>query len=317
MQRSPSPTRSPPAPYPWEMRIPPPPKLTHNAEEKGESRERLSLTLFRRKAALPSFEAKLEANDAAKQAAALAAERAAAAKTKAEAANKVHEAARQRDAEISEAGRLAAENASNAPLLAVEALNQIKQGHLARREEFLKLAKEIDLQRTDSLKRQLGESILARGTTTNALMKEWDRNGDGNLQKIEFKQAIRLSLTLKASNEQIEELFDAFDGDGGGTLTIAELKPAIRELHDFCRSERSREKRYLLQAEQSATQATAVADCIRITQKYENLHQQLTASRSNPPMAVRLGQLVDQKLTKGETIEELVHKWGGDQDSLV
>ena len=229
-------------------------------------------------------------------AAALAAERRPL-QTKAEAANKVHEAARQRDAEISEAGRLAAENASNAPLLAVEALNQIKQGHLARREEFLKLAKEIDLQRTDSLKRQLGESILARGTTTNALMKEWDRNGDGNLQKIEFKQAIRLSLTLKASNEQIEELFDAFDGDGGGTLTIAELKPAIRELHDFCR-QGVREKRHLLQAEQSATQATAVADCIRITQKYENLHQQLTASRSNPPMAVLLGQLVDQKLTR-------------------
>jgi hypothetical protein len=43
------------------------------------------------------------------------------------------------------------------------------------------------------------------------------RAGDGELSKAELRQAVRGSLGLKASNAEIDRLFDDFDADGGGS----------------------------------------------------------------------------------------------------
>lgn len=77
---------------------------------------------------------------------------------------------------------------------------------------------------------------MARGITTAQLLKEWDKDGDGELTKIEFKQAVRLSLALKASNDQIDEIFDMLDVDGDGSIQIeVEVRPAIKRIHDEAR----------------------------------------------------------------------------------
>ena len=71
-----------------------------------------------------------------------------------------------------------------------------------------------------NLTRRLGEAILNRGISTAALIKEWDKDGDGELSKIEFKQAVRLTLAIKASNDQIDDIFDMLDVDGDGCIDI-------------------------------------------------------------------------------------------------
>ena len=43
------------------------------------------------------------------------------------------------------------------------------------------------------------------------------RAGDGELSKVELRQAVRGSLGLKASNAEVDRLFDDFDADGGGS----------------------------------------------------------------------------------------------------
>ena len=61
---------------------------------------------------------------------------------------------------------------------------------------------------------------LDPGKTPAELVKEWDKNGDGDLSKIEFKQAVRLTLKLNATNDEIDEIFDLLDKDQDGHLII-------------------------------------------------------------------------------------------------
>lgn len=72
-------------------------------------------------------------------------------------------------------------------------------------------------------------------------MREWDTNGDGELDREEFRQAVRRSLQLKASDEKIVELFDHLDTNGDGALEIkTELRPAIKTIHLLYRTELER-----------------------------------------------------------------------------
>ena len=40
------------------------------------------------------------------------------------------------------------------------------------------------------------------------------------LSKVEFKQGIRLSLTMRASNDEIDEVFDSFDVRAEGSRSM-------------------------------------------------------------------------------------------------
>ena len=71
------------------------------------------------------------------------------------------------------------------------------------------------IQNDSSLLNRLGGAILKRGMTVGELITEWDRNKDGQISKIEFKQAIRNSLSISATNPEIDALFARIDADGG------------------------------------------------------------------------------------------------------
>jgi Ca2+-binding EF-hand superfamily protein len=112
-----------------------------------------------------------------------------------------------------------------------EALRKMQRSISATRDELVDMVKKAE---EDSgwggLQRKLGEAMMARGISPTALVKEWDKNGDGELSKIEFKQAVRLTLNLKASNDEIDEIFDSLDKNGDGTLDI----DAEGERHASC-----------------------------------------------------------------------------------
>ena len=54
-------------------------------------------------------------------------------------------------------------------------------------------------------------------------IREWDRTGDGSISKGEFRIHL-LGLGLKRPSDQVDELFDKYDTDHGGTLDLTELK---------------------------------------------------------------------------------------------
>ena len=101
----------------------------------------------------------------------------------------------------------------------------------------------------EQFERRLGFALLRKGgsgpavsskveveKTLNQCMRAWDKNGDGELSRQEFRQAVRgsdsKSLGVKASNAEIDMLFDEFDADGGGSLTLSELRPCLRALQN-------------------------------------------------------------------------------------
>ena len=61
------------------------------------------------------------------------------------------------------------------------------------------------------------EASLEEEIKTNAYFLELDRDGDGCIDKKEFRKSIA-ALGYDCPKEDIDGLFDTFDEDGGGTI---------------------------------------------------------------------------------------------------
>ena len=59
------------------------------------------------------------------------------------------------------------------------------------------------------------------------LFREWDENGDGEISKKEFKQAIKV-LKIESTPDAVNALFERFDADGNGTIDFKELNTLVR-----------------------------------------------------------------------------------------
>ena len=60
------------------------------------------------------------------------------------------------------------------------------------------------------------------------LFQEWDEDGDGHVDRKEFRQAMS-ALGLDAlPRKEVDALFDSFDKDGGGSIDYNELNTALR-----------------------------------------------------------------------------------------
>jgi len=58
------------------------------------------------------------------------------------------------------------------------------------------------------------------------LFREWDEDGDGNVSQKEFRNAMPM-LGIKASRDEIDELFDSLDPDGSGSIEYDELRDLL------------------------------------------------------------------------------------------
>ena len=82
-----------------------------------------------------------------------------------------------------------------------------------------------------TLSTDLGQWLLESGTSVDKLGHEWDRNGDGDITKAEFRVNMRkLPIAAKIDVAEIDALFDSLDTDHGGELDMGELKAALKKL---------------------------------------------------------------------------------------
>lgn len=202
------------ASFPWETRItPPPPRKKVSDAEAGETAlaERMAAAIAaeaaRREAAAKSSIAKAKEDQIAKK----------------KAAAKAREA--ENAALIEEAVRVAVTAAAVMAPKTFEELAKLHQDQCAKAQALMNMLTKVQEAKGSTLKLKLGQAIMKRNITTPALMREWDANGDGDLTKTEFAQAVQRTLKLEASQEQIKELFDEFDNDRSGSLTINECAP--------------------------------------------------------------------------------------------
>ena len=60
------------------------------------------------------------------------------------------------------------------------------------------------------------------------LFRRWDCDGNGEIDKREFLQALR-ALGYAQPASTLDAMFDAFDNDGNGTIDYGELHTALRQ----------------------------------------------------------------------------------------
>ena len=90
--------------------------------------------------------------------------------------------------------------------------------------------KELDIVRaTQPVPVQLGRLIVKKNVKIVDILIKWDSGGDGEVSKSEFRHHVR-ELGVVADTASIDACFESYDADGGGSLDIVELKPALKEL---------------------------------------------------------------------------------------
>ena len=78
---------------------------------------------------------------------------------------------------------------------------------------------------------RLGVVIVRRSLKLSDVISRWDNNGNGQLERVEFFQNI-VELGLETDRAESDALFASFDEDDDGSLSIIELKPALKKLID-------------------------------------------------------------------------------------
>jgi hypothetical protein len=75
---------------------------------------------------------------------------------------------------------------------------------------------------------QIFSALRASSARVLDLFREWDTDGDGEVSRTEFLNAMP-KLGFNAPKKDVLELFDSWDKDGGGTLTLRELNKCLSE----------------------------------------------------------------------------------------
>ena len=78
-----------------------------------------------------------------------------------------------------------------------------------------------------SIQDQLRDALAANLTRVIDLFREWDDDGNGLIDKKEFRQAL-IGLGYSAPKAEVNTLFESFDKDGGGSVDYHELNAMLR-----------------------------------------------------------------------------------------
>ena len=170
--------------------------------------------------------------------------------------------------------------------------------------------------KTATFERRLGAALLqkSQGKKLDDLIREWDKNGDGDINTIEFRACVRNSLGLKAENKEIDAFFSSVDTDGGGSLDLPEFKPALKALRDAAFDADAEAASLRIEAAALRERAEVTDACAAATAAVEAAEAQQAELLSNPTIERRLGAAVVRRNMK---IGDLVNKWDKDGDGSV
>jgi len=185
--------------------------------------------------------------------------------------------------------------------------DQLKQIIMEQQAKAAQFEDEVSCTNTN-VEARLGESLHARATDLNGLMKEWDtKSGDGTVRKMDFRLHVRKLVTCgPTETSEIDALFTRLDKRRQGTIELREVKPMLRALQEraalvaeHVQRAQSMIDRYRERAEQAQHCMAAVAMAEQGEAKYAHLRD------SSGSVQARFGAL----LAKRSKIGEVVSKW--------
>ena len=197
---------------------------------------------------------------------------------------------------------------------------QSVQGLKAKMDAVLQAADAADAKGKsfDTLEAKLGRLLVQKGVKVEELIVEWDRNNDGQINKLEFRVNVRkLGLSeAMATTQQIDSIFDGFDADRGGQLELSEIKAGLKRLQNQVSAVRERAASVGERAEVLRKLAQLYQDAIGETENYNierhNYEQMVLNGTSTPSM--QLGFLLKTRTVK---VGDVVAKWDKDGDGSI
>ena len=176
-------------------------------------------------------------------------------------------------------------------------------------------ATEVESTIFDTLETKLGLLIMQRSIKVDALMKEWDINGDGSLSKHEFRvNARKLGITEHmAPIRELDALFDSLDEDGGGELDVTELARALKRLRTMVSDVKGQYAYTAERAEVIRGVAETYDMAAHETLAHESGIEKLEELRQGT-VASRLGDLLKNRNIK---VSDMAESWDKDKSGEV
>jgi len=169
-----------------------------------------------------------------------------------------------------------------------------------------------------ALDRSLGAALLARKSNPKDLVQRWDRKQKGAINRMEFRQGVRDDLGLSFENKDLDEWFDRFDVDAGGTIDEAELKSALKLLQDKATEDERLREELSSQLKSVADKISRLEDMssamIGAQQAALDSATKLSEHRALPAIDAKIGEKLNAKLKsdlneKGMELEDLHASW--------
>ena len=106
----------------------------------------------------------------------------------------------------------------------------VNANYVSARVAALPAAVKLTARSGTSVQEQLKKVLNEHGAKLIDLFREWDDDGNGAVDKHEFRKAIA-ALGYDAPKSQIDALFNSMDEDGSGWIEYHELKDALNARH--------------------------------------------------------------------------------------
>ena len=85
----------------------------------------------------------------------------------------------------------------------------------------------LDADSDESVQEQLRHMLSAKGMRVIDIFRDWDEDGDGLIDKTEFRSALT-ALGIQADKDKMNALFDTFDANSDGRIDCVELNKKLR-----------------------------------------------------------------------------------------
>ena len=134
-----------------------------------------------------------------------------------------------------------------------------------------------------------GAMIVKRNMKIGDLTAKWDKDGDGSVSKAEFRKNVGDLGVVGVTDfrSEVDALFDSYDDDGGGDLSLEELKPTLKRLIDAAQNA-------VLMIKQLEKEATSLRKAAAKQQR------QLLKAKAEQEEAVRVKAEADAKAAEEE-----------------
>ena len=206
------------------------------------------------------------------------------------------------------------------PLLSSAAIDQIAEATLKEGEVAEKAASNPNT----TFERRMGAALIAKLDSMKpdpkekdkqlAFIRKLDKNNDGELNKMEFRTAVRTELQVKADNKEIDEYFSLLDADKNDSLDVNELKVAFKKLIDAAQGAADEAALMRNKAAQIREKAAFIKEVAEATRACERADARFAELRGVKSVDAKIGEKI---ISRNLKVAEVMTKWDKSGDGSL